>query len=112
MCCLEEKGGSWKKQAEQQEGQEGALPGYDVPSWVEEREEADEAEVTGKELELGNVLVSGTSGLVAGLVSLGTEVLLVDVPGVVCVWVTRCCTGCVTFVLMWVTTAERKAQVD
>lgn len=33
--------------------------------------------------ELGNVLVSGISGLVAGLVSLRTEVLLVDVTGVV-----------------------------
>lgn len=77
MRCLGEKGGSWKKQAEQQEG---ALPGYDVPSWVEDRE-ADEAEVTGEEL--GNVLVSGISGLVAGLVSLRTEVLLVDVTGVV-----------------------------
>lgn len=92
--------------AEQQEEQEGALPGYDVPSWVEEREEADEAEVTGKELELG------TSGLVAGLISLGTEVLLVDVAGVVCVCMTRCCTGCVNVVLTWVTTTERKAQVD
>lgn len=92
--------------AEQQEGQEGALPGYDVPSWVEEREETDEAEVAGKELELGNIPVSGTSGLVAGLVSLGTEVLLVDVAGVVCVCETRCCTGCVNVVLMWVTTTE------
>lgn len=107
MCCLGEKGGSWKKQAEQQEG---TLPGYDVLSWVEEREEAVEAEVTGKEL--GNVLVSGTSGLVAGLVSLRTEVLLVYVAGVVCVCVARCCTGCVNVVLKWVTTMEREAQVD
>lgn len=68
--------------------------------------------MTGKELELGNVLVSGISGLVAGLVSLGTEVLLVDVAGVVCVCLTRCCTGCVNVVLMWVTTTERKTQVD
>lgn len=111
MCCLEERGASWKKQAEQQEGQEGALPGFDVPSWVEEKEEVDEAEVTGKELELGNVLVSGTSGLVAGLVSLGTEVLLVDVAGVICVCVMRCCTGCINVVLKRVTTAQKKAQV-
>lgn len=66
--------------------------------------------MTGKELELGIVL--GTPGLVAGLVSLGTEVLLVDVAGVACVCVTRCCTGCVNVVLMWVTTTERKAQAD
>lgn len=105
MCCLEEKGASWKKQAEQQEGQERALPEYDVPSWVEEKEEADEAEVTGKELELGNVLVSGISGLV----SLGTEVLLVDVAGIVCVCVMRCCTGCVNVVLTRVTTVEKKS---
>lgn len=94
------------------EGQEGALPGYDVASWVEEREEADKAEVTGEELEPGNVLVSGTPGLVAGLVSLGTEVLLVGVAGVACVCVTRCCTGGVNVVLMCVTTTDGKAQVD
>ncbi|PKU37874.1 hypothetical protein llap_11824 [Limosa lapponica baueri] len=112
MCCLGENGGSWKGQAEQQEGQEGPLPGCDgVKDTVEEGEETDEAEVAGKELGLGDILVSGASGLLAGLVSLGIEVLLVDVAGVL-FCVTRRCTACDFVGLPWVTTTERKAQVD
>lgn len=115
MCCLGENGWSWKEQAEQQEGEELALPGCDglnhVEDTVEEGAEADEAEVAGKELGLRDILVSGTSGLLAGLVSLGTEVLLADVAGVVfCVM--RCCRMCGFSGLLWVTTTERKAQVD
>lgn len=67
--------------------------------------------MTGKELGLGDILVSGTSGLLAGLASLRTEVLLVDVAGVV-FCVTTCCTTCGFVGLLWVTTTERKAQVD
>lgn len=111
MCCLGENGASWKEQAEQQEAQDGALPGCDgVKDTVEEGEEADEAEMAGKEVGLGNILVSGTSGLLAGLVPLMTEVLLVDVAGLV-FCVTRCCTTC-GVVVLWVTTTERKATVD
>lgn len=64
-----------------------------------------------KELGLGDMLVSGTSELLAGLASLGTEVLLADVAGVVsCVM--RCCRRCGFVGLLWVTTTDRKAQVD
>lgn len=86
---------TWKEQAEEHEGQEGALPGCDglnrVEDTAEEGIEADEAEVVNKELELGDILVSGTSGLLVGLASLGTVVLLADMAGVV-FCVVRCCT--------------------
>lgn len=115
MCCLGENGGRWKDEAEQQEGQEGVLPGCDglnhVEDTVEEGEETAEAEVAGTELGLGDILVSGTSGLLAGLASLGTKVLLEDMAGVIfCVM--RCCTtrGFVGFV--WVTTTGKKTHVD
>lgn len=114
MCSLGENGGSWKEQSEQQEGPEGGLPGCDglncVDDTVEEGEEADEAEVAGKELGFGDILVSGTSGLLAGLASLGAMVPLTDVAGVV-FCVVRCCTRCCFVGLLWVTTTERKAQI-
>lgn len=70
--------------------------------------------MTGKELGLGDVFVSGTSGLLAGLASLETEVwevLLANVTGVVfCVM--NCGTLCGTVGLLWVTATGRKAQVD
>lgn len=114
-CSLGENGGSWKEQAEEQEGREGALPGCDglncVEDKVEEGKEADEPEVVGKELGLGDMLLSGISGLLAGLASLETEVLLVEVV-VVVFCVMRCSTRCDFVGLLWVTTTERKAPVD
>lgn len=44
-----------------------------------------------KELGLGDIVVSGTSGLLVGLASLRTVVLLADIAGVV-FRVMRCCT--------------------
>jgi len=60
---------------------------------------------------LGDILVSGTSGLLAELASLRTEVLLVDVARVV-FCVIRCCTRCGIVGLLWVTTTERHRLTD
>lgn len=98
----ERNGVSWKEKAEKQEGQEEALPGLsDVENTAGVMEEV-EAEVAGKELGLGDILVSGTSGLLTG-----PEVLL-DVAGVVFCVLSSCCASVGD---LWVT-EERKAQAD
>lgn len=68
----------------------------------------------GVELGLGDVVVRGTSVLVAGLASLETEVLEVLLAEVVAVvfCVVRGGTVCGMAVFLWVKAAGRKAQVD
>lgn len=70
--------------------------------------------VAGKEVGLTDILVSGTSGLLAVLAPVETkvlEVLLDSVTGVVfCVM--RCGTVCGMVGLLWVTATGRKAQVN
>ena len=68
----------------------------------------------GAELGLGDVLVRGTSVLLAGLASLETEVLEVLLAEVVAVVFCEVRGGpmCGTVVFLWVKAAGRKAHVD
>lgn len=96
----------------------GLLVGADVEETVEVvgdgRREVSGLLGAGGELGLGGVVVRGTSVLLAGLVSLETEVLEVLLAEVVAVvfCVVRGGPTCGTMVSLWVGAAGRKAEVD